>query len=318
MPMISNLVQQATTTAGAGNIGLAAVNGRRSFYDAFGSGGSDMFFYFISHDTADEWEVGTGHLLDATTLVRDTVLASSNAGGPVVFSAGDKNVVNDIPAAYQEQLLTLSSDLAGKAASSHGHVIADVNGLQAALDGKQAAGSYAAAAHTHGSAEVTDFAAAAASAAPVQSVAGRTGAVTLTKSDVGLGSADNTADADKPVSTATQAALDAKAAAVQVFFLSGFIETPSNKTYRVATRMPYGCTINSITAISASGTCTLTGKIDAVALGGTANSVSSTEQEQTHSSANTVSAGNDIDITISSNSSCADLSFTIKLTRTLA
>lgn len=35
----------------------------------------------------------------------------------------------------------------------------------------------------------------------------------LTKSDVGLGSVDNTADADKPVSSATQTALDAKQAA---------------------------------------------------------------------------------------------------------
>jgi hypothetical protein len=50
----------------------------------------------------------------------------------------------------------------------------------------------------------------AAAAAPVQSVAGKTGTVTLTKSDVGLGSVDNTSDASKPVSTATQTALDAK------------------------------------------------------------------------------------------------------------
>lgn len=34
--------------------------------------------------------------------------------------------------------------------------------------------------------------------------------VTVTKADVGLGSADNTADADKPISTATQTALDGK------------------------------------------------------------------------------------------------------------
>lgn len=50
----------------------------------------------------------------------------------------------------------------------------------------------------------------AASAAPVQSVAGRTGAVTLTKSDVGLTNVDNTSDASKPVSTATQNALNLK------------------------------------------------------------------------------------------------------------
>jgi hypothetical protein len=46
---------------------------------------------------------------------------------------------------------------------------------------------------------------------PVSSVAGRTGAVVLSKSDVGLGSVDNTSDSGKPVSTAQQAALDAKA-----------------------------------------------------------------------------------------------------------
>lgn len=51
----------------------------------------------------------------------------------------------------------------------------------------------------------------AASAAPVQSVAGRTGAVTLAKADVGLSNVDNTSDASKPVSSATQTALDGKA-----------------------------------------------------------------------------------------------------------
>lgn len=42
----------------------------------------------------------------------------------------------------------------------------------------------------------------------VSSVAGRTGAVTLTKTDVGLANVDNTSDANKPVSTA-QASADA-------------------------------------------------------------------------------------------------------------
>lgn len=45
----------------------------------------------------------------------------------------------------------------------------------------------------------------------VTSVAGKTGAVTLDKADVGLGNVDNTSDASKPISTATQNALDTKA-----------------------------------------------------------------------------------------------------------
>jgi hypothetical protein len=46
--------------------------------------------------------------------------------------------------------------------------------------------------------------------APVQSVAGKTGSVALAKGDVGLSNVDNTSDTDKPVSTATQTALNAK------------------------------------------------------------------------------------------------------------
>jgi len=44
----------------------------------------------------------------------------------------------------------------------------------------------------------------------VTSVAGRQGNIVLTKSDVGLGNVDNTSDANKPVSTATQTALNLK------------------------------------------------------------------------------------------------------------
>ena len=49
---------------------------------------------------------------------------------------------------------------------------------------------------------------------PVTSVAGRTGAVALSRSDVGLGNVDNTSDAAKPLSTATQTALNGKASSV--------------------------------------------------------------------------------------------------------
>lgn len=47
-------------------------------------------------------------------------------------------------------------------------------------------------------------------AAPVTSVASKTGAVTLVKADVGLANVDDTSDANKPVSSAQQTALDGK------------------------------------------------------------------------------------------------------------
>jgi hypothetical protein len=46
--------------------------------------------------------------------------------------------------------------------------------------------------------------------APVTSVNGMVGAVVITKADVGLGNVDNTSDLNKPISTATQAALNGK------------------------------------------------------------------------------------------------------------
>ena len=54
----------------------------------------------------------------------------------------------------------------------------------------------------------------AAAAAPVQSVAGKVGAVTLAKGDGGLSNVDNTSDLDKPISTATATALAGKQASL--------------------------------------------------------------------------------------------------------
>ena len=48
----------------------------------------------------------------------------------------------------------------------------------------------------------------------VTSVNGKQGDVVLDKSDIGLGAVNNTSDAEKPISDATQAALDGKIGAV--------------------------------------------------------------------------------------------------------
>ena len=49
----------------------------------------------------------------------------------------------------------LQAALDAKASASHSHAISDVTGLQTALDGKQASGSYAAASHSHAISDVT-------------------------------------------------------------------------------------------------------------------------------------------------------------------
>lgn len=104
----------------------------------------------------------------------------------------------------------------------------------------------------------------------------------------------------------------------QTDFISGMIESPANQDYKIIVKSPYAGTITETTTISLSGTCTATFKINTAALGGTANSVSPVEQSKAHASANAFSAGDDIVITVSANSSCVDMSFTIKFTRTLS
>lgn len=55
---------------------------------------------------------------------------------------------------------------------------------------------------------------------PVTTVAGRTGDITLVKSDVGLANVDNTSDANKPISSATQTALNGKASTTHTHVIS--------------------------------------------------------------------------------------------------
>lgn len=113
-------------------------------------------------------------------------------------------------------------------------------------------------------------------------------------------------------STAMLAALNAL-----VDGISHQILVPTNKDYMFAVKMPFGGTINETVTKCVSGTATGTFKINAVALGGTANAISSAEQTQAHASANVFAAGDDLVLTISANAACLDLSFTAKFTRDL-
>jgi hypothetical protein len=91
--VLADRVRETTSTTGTGTIALGgAVTGFRTF--VAGIGDTNETYYCISHRTADEWEVGVGTVSDATpdTLSRDTILASTNSGAAVDFSAGTKDV----------------------------------------------------------------------------------------------------------------------------------------------------------------------------------------------------------------------------------
>lgn len=92
---LADRVQEATTSTGAGNLTLdGAASGYRSFYAVFGAGVD--FYYAIAGGA--QWEVGVGQISGTTTLVRSSVLASSNAGSAVDFAAGTKVVFCTAPA----------------------------------------------------------------------------------------------------------------------------------------------------------------------------------------------------------------------------
>jgi len=99
--------------------------------------------------------------------------------------------------------------------------------------------------------------------------------------------------------------------------ITGLIETPAAGDYIVMLKAPMTGTITETTTKAVAGTATATFKINSTALGGGANSVSTSENSVTHTSANTVLQGDDIVLTLSSVSGCSFLSFSISMTRTL-
>ncbi len=94
--VLKDRVKETTTTTGTGSFSLAgAVTG----YDSFGQiGTGNTTYYAVYLDGGSEWEVGIGTYTAPSTLSRDTILASSNSGSVVTFSAGQKTIWCDYPA----------------------------------------------------------------------------------------------------------------------------------------------------------------------------------------------------------------------------
>lgn len=94
----------------------------------------------------------------------------------------------------------------------------------------------------------------------VTSVNGQTGVVTLTKADIGLANIDNTSDSNKPVSVATQTALDGKAALAHTHTASQISDsTVTGRSVLTATdaataRTAIGAGTSNLTIGTSSGT----------------------------------------------------------------
>jgi hypothetical protein len=94
--ILADRVKETTTTTGTGTVTLLGASTGYQSFSAIGNGNTT--YYTIASQTLSEWEVGIGtYTSSGTTLSRDTVLASSNSGSAVNFSAGTKDVFVTYP-----------------------------------------------------------------------------------------------------------------------------------------------------------------------------------------------------------------------------
>jgi len=144
--VIKDRVKETTTTTGTGTLTLAGAAGGFQAFSAIGDGNTT--YYAITDQATGDWEVGIGtYTASGTTLSRDTILASSNAGSAVNLSAGIKNAFatypagkaaffDDIPTNNNQltngagyitgnQTITLSGDVSGSGTTSISVTVAD-------------------------------------------------------------------------------------------------------------------------------------------------------------------------------------------------
>ena len=97
--VLADRVKETTTTTGTGTVTLLGASTGYQSFSAIGNANST--YYTIAGQTGSEWEVGIGtYTSSGTTLSRTTVIASSNSGSLVTFSAGTKDVFVTYPAEF--------------------------------------------------------------------------------------------------------------------------------------------------------------------------------------------------------------------------
>lgn len=109
MGRLASHIAETSTGTGTGNLTLAgAETNRKSFNSEYGL--NKRFPYQIEHTDTD-WEEGVGYLSASTTLVRETVLRSSNSDAAVNFTAGEKSIAVDFVSQMQFGYVTKAATI---------------------------------------------------------------------------------------------------------------------------------------------------------------------------------------------------------------
>jgi hypothetical protein len=111
MTLFADRVRDTTTTTGTGIITLSASPPVGSVaFSTYPVGTYRIPYAIVAVDGSGiptgEWEVGYGTLVTATTLSRDRITKSSNAGASVNFGAGSKAVYTTIPADFMDNTIS--------------------------------------------------------------------------------------------------------------------------------------------------------------------------------------------------------------------
>jgi hypothetical protein len=117
--VLKDRVKETTTTTGTGTLTLAGAATGFQAFSVIGDGNTT--YYTISSSGSSQFEVGIGtYTLAGTLLARTTILASSNAGAAVNFSAGSKDVFVVYPAGKSVNLDAGTDAYAPQFAASNG------------------------------------------------------------------------------------------------------------------------------------------------------------------------------------------------------
>jgi hypothetical protein len=124
-------VKQLSITTGTGDMALGAAAPQSVTFAAAGISVGARVSYVIQQrvSTTNEWEVGYGTLIDASTLQRDTVTSSTNASAKVDFSAGTKLVALTLISDTLTELLAGATGIRGVAIGGTGADLSLTSGL---------------------------------------------------------------------------------------------------------------------------------------------------------------------------------------------
>ena len=213
MVTLADRVEQETTTTGTGAVNLGSVpDARVGFVASVGNGAAVP--YVIEDGDDMNWEVGRGTVTVGSpdTLSRDTVVTSSNGGAKISLTSNTPHkVMLVVDTAFfntltsNDRIVATGDGLSGggdlsqdRTLSWNGVPVKDTGTIVITATGLDFGANLNVTNNNDGTITVDGS-----SNSPVNSVAGKTGAVTLNKSDVGLSNVTNNEQVAKSGDTMT-------------------------------------------------------------------------------------------------------------------